>query len=71
MTMKAKLFASLRGLLVVMPVCFVTPVMSGCGTSFGDLDEALDQLFEDLDDADDLEEIGEAFDDFEEAINDD
>ena len=68
--MKAKLLASLRGLLVLMPVCLVTPAMSGCGTSFGDLDEALDQLFEDLVDADDVEDIGESFDDFDEAIND-
>ena len=68
--MKVKLFASLRGLLVAIPVCFVTPAMSGCGTSIGDLDDALDQLFEDLDDADDLEEIGEAWDDFFEELED-
>jgi hypothetical protein len=44
--------------------------LSGCGTSLDDFDDALNQLFEDLEDADDLEEAGEAWDDFFEELED-
>lgn len=52
--------------------CLVTlgaalPSTAGCGVIDGD---CLDNLFEDLDEADDNEEVGEAWDDFFECVDD-
>lgn len=68
--MKAKMLASLRGLLLVAPITLALPAVSGCGTSLEDYDNAFEQLWDDLEDAEDFEDFGEAWDDFFEELDD-
>lgn len=58
---------SIMSVLCLVALGAALPSTAGCGVLDGD---CLDDLFEDLDDADDNEEIGEAWDDFFECIDD-
>lgn len=58
---------SVGSVLCLLALGASLPLTAGCGVVD---DDCLDNLFDDLDDADDNEEIGEAWDDFFECIDD-
>ncbi|QDV92034.1 hypothetical protein RAS2_31450 [Phycisphaerae bacterium RAS2] len=66
-TFKCFVRRSMRSVLCLLALGASLPATAGCGVIDGD---CLDDLFEDLDDADDNEEVGEAWDDFFECIDD-
>ncbi len=66
-TLKRIVRRSMALVLCLLALGASLPATAGCGVIDGD---CLDDLFEDLDDADDNEEVGEAWDDFFECIDD-
>ena len=57
-------------LLCVILLFGMAPLTTGCGTDFEDFGEALDDLDEDLWDADDFDDFEEAWDDFFDELDD-
>ncbi|GJQ26534.1 MAG: hypothetical protein HBSAPP02_15660 [Phycisphaerae bacterium] len=66
-TLKRIARRSMGSVLCLLALGASLPLTAGCGVVDGD---CLDNLFDDLDDADDNEEIGEAWDDFFECLDD-
>ncbi|HKQ49112.1 MAG TPA: hypothetical protein VJZ71_13660 [Phycisphaerae bacterium] len=60
----------LKYLMCLLLLFGAAPMMTGCGTDFEDFGEALDDLDEDLSDADDFDDFEEAWDDFFDELDD-